>query len=64
MNIFLEPIEISEDELLELENMLSTLLVKQMFEEIKPEEREDAIRDLITNLIRRVLLDYNIHLYN
>jgi predicted nucleic acid-binding Zn-ribbon protein len=66
MNIFLEPIEISEDELLELENMLSTLLVKQMFEEIKfeeikPEEKEDAVRDLITNLIRRILI-YEIRL--
>jgi predicted nucleic acid-binding Zn-ribbon protein len=63
MNIFLEPIEISEDELLELENMLSTLLVKQMFEEIKPEEREEAIRDLIINLVRRVLI-YEIRLKN
>ena len=63
MNIFLEPIEISEDELLELENMLSTLLVKQMFEEIKPEEREEAIKDLIINLVRRVLI-YEIRLKN
>ncbi len=63
MNIFLEPIEVSEDELLELENKLSTLLIKQMFEEIKPEEREDVIRDLIINLMRRVLI-YEIRLKN